>query len=189
MRLHGIVWSDDISQLKNIWGNGYVWDGKEINGKKQNFVNEKTVNYITKYITKKDEKHKEYQSIILCSAGIGKNYINSFNAKMNKFIGDETYTKYKTKTGLEIALPMYYRNKLYNDDEREKLWITQLNKEERYIMGNRIDVSMDMNEYFNGLEYYRKLNKELGYGNGKIDWKRLKYEEEIRKLKQALRGL
>lgn len=189
LHLHGIVWSYDISELKNIWANGYVWDGKEINGNKQNFVNEKTVNYITKYITKKDEKHKEYQSIILCSAGIGKNYMESFNAKKNNFNENETYTKYKTKTGLEIALPMYYRNKLYNDEEREKLWIEQLNKQERYIMGNRIDVSKSMEEYFKGLEYYRRLNKELGYGNGKIDWKRLKYEKELRALKQALRGL
>ena len=40
------------------------------------FVNTKTINYIIKYITKIDADHKGYKSIILNSAGIGKEYIN-----------------------------------------------------------------------------------------------------------------
>ena len=33
----------------------------------QNYVNERTVNYIVKYLTKVDEKHKAYKSIVLTS--------------------------------------------------------------------------------------------------------------------------
>ena len=30
-------------------------------------------------------------------------------------------------------MPIYWRNKIYNDEEREKLWLYKLNKQERYI--------------------------------------------------------
>ena len=48
---------------------GYGDRGKEWIGQ---YTNEKTINYIMKYITKVDEDHKGFKAVILTSAGIGK---------------------------------------------------------------------------------------------------------------------
>ena len=41
----------------------------------------------------------------------------------NKYNKEEgTNETYKTKSGLKLALPIYYRNYIYNEEEREKLW-------------------------------------------------------------------
>ena len=37
------------------------------------------------------------------------------------------------ETGHKIAIPMYWRNKLYTDEEKEKLWIHKLDQETRYV--------------------------------------------------------
>ena len=41
IHLHGILWTDKIEQIKKIWSYGYVWTGKNENGKIINYVNEK----------------------------------------------------------------------------------------------------------------------------------------------------
>ena len=85
IHLHGIVWTDEIHELKNIWSYGFVWDGDTINGKKKNYVNEQTVNYIVKYINKADDQHKYYKSKVLSSPGIGAGYTKSRDSERNKF--------------------------------------------------------------------------------------------------------
>ena len=39
---------------------------------------------------------------------------------------------------IEKGLPIYYRNLIYTEEEREKLWIEKLNKGERWIGGSCI---------------------------------------------------
>ena len=52
----------------------------------------------------------------------------------NKFNQNgETREYYKTETGHKQALPIYWRNKIYSEEEREKLWLQKLDKEERYV--------------------------------------------------------
>ena len=79
IHLHGIMWTtkEQVKDIQKIWGYGYVHIGID--------VSEKTVNYITKYMNKTDEKHKNYKGIILTSPGIGKNYINRQDSKLNKY--------------------------------------------------------------------------------------------------------
>ena len=100
--------------------------------RKKGFVNEQTINYITKYVTKVDLDHKEYKPLILCSKGIGKKYITSTNSENTKFNNDKTKDYYTTRSGHKIALPTYYRNSLYTEEEREKLWLYKLDQETRY---------------------------------------------------------
>ena len=121
------------------------------------------------------------------SPGIGANYIKNYNSQLNKFKGQETNETYRTQTGHKIALPTYWRNKLYNDQEREALWIQKLNKQERWVGGERIDISKGDQEYYETLEWYRKRNQELGFGTGKINWTRQQYEEERRQAKLLIR--
>jgi len=69
IHMHGIVWTDkEIKEVTKHWKYGYVWEGK---GKeKENYVNERTVNYLIKYVTKMDKNHTEYKPKILTSAGL-----------------------------------------------------------------------------------------------------------------------
>ena len=76
IHLHGIIWAEDISKLRDLWGYGFIWDGKKDSyGRKTNYVSAKTVNYIIKYVTKVDLKHRYYKQAILTSAGIGAGYM------------------------------------------------------------------------------------------------------------------
>ena len=187
IHLHGIIWTKDLDEIKKIWANGFVWTGYTKDEKNVNYINEKTVNYITKYMLKVDSKHKDYEGKILTSAGIGKNYHKSFNAKKNKYLGENTTETYICRNGTRTALPIYYRNKLYSEEERERLWIYKLDKNERYILGTKIDISKGEENYYETLKEAQQLNKSLGYGSNEISWKAKQYEQERRNLKQLQR--
>lgn len=122
IHMHGILWTDETKNtIEEIWKYGNIWIGE--------YVNAKTINYIVKYVNKTDEKHKEYDSKIFTSKGIGADYIKRKDAERNKYIKGKTIETYKTREGLELALPIYYRNKIYNDEEKELLWLEKLDKE------------------------------------------------------------
>lgn len=180
IHLHGIIWTDKSEEyVKEKWKYGFIWTNERKGGK----VGEQVVNYIIKYCTKIDEKHKEYKPIILCSPGIGKNYINSTNAGINKFKKGKTEEYYKTRTGHKINLPIYYRNKIYSEEEREKLWLQKLDEEKRFVDGVEISVKDGTDTYYKVLEEARKKNKRLGYQDDTIDWERREYERNLRNLK------
>ena len=176
IHLHGIIWTDiENDVIKKIWGYGFVWFGS--------YVNEKTVNYIIKYINKIDSDHANYVSKILCSKGIGSSYFNTYNASRNKYKGEETKEYYITRAGHRLSMPIYYRNKLYDDDEREILWLNKLDKEERWVMGEKIDVSESDEEYIKCREHYRRINVNLGYGDDRVNWDEKQYKNQLKKLK------
>lgn len=149
------------------------------------YVNNKTINYIVKYITKIDTDHKGYKSKIFTSSGIGKQYINNYNSTTNKYNGDKTKEYYTTKEGLKLNLPTYYRNKIFTETEREKLWINKLDKEERWICGEKINISKSEEQYYKTLKFYRKKNKRLGYGDDSKDWSIENYKKTQKKPKKT----
>lgn len=179
IHLHGLIYTDNPEIIKKHWQYGYVFTGE--------YVNQATINYIVKYIHKKDDKHKEYTPIILTSAGIGRIYTTKKKSRENEFKGEDTRTYYRTEKGNKIALPIYIRNKLYTEEEREKLWLIQLNKNVRYVLGQEIDVSKNFDSYFKILEEARKFNKKLGYGSDEHNWQRKKYENQLRQIKLTQR--
>lgn len=190
IHIHGIIFTNEIEEIAKIWKYGIITIGKRrynekgenLNDKDLGYVSERTINYIVKYISKTDEKHKEYESKILCSQGIGKNYVNRIDSKKNKYEVDKTDETYKTRKGVKIGLPIYYRNNIYSEEEREKLWIEKLDKKVRWVDGIEIDISKGDEHYYKVLEEARKKNKRLGYGNDEINWSRKKYEWERRNL-------
>lgn len=187
LHLHGIVWTNEHQdEITDRWQYGWVWSGYN---KKRTYVNGRTVNYIIKYITKKDEHHKTYKPIILNSPGIGAAYINTENYKLNKYKKGKTDETYKTETGHKMALPIYYRNKLYTEAQREQLWIKKLNEQVRYVNGVKIDISQGEDQYYKALEHAQRLSEELGYGKGKTDFDEKKYEEQRRTQLQIQRFL
>lgn len=180
IHLHGIIWNEEIKIIMDKWQYGFKWYGKDAEGKNINYVNERTINYIVKYIHKIDKTHKYYKPIILTSAGIGNQYTSSRNAKNNKFNNENTDETYRTRTGIKLSLPIYYRNKLYTDEEREQLWINRLNKDERWVLGTKIKTNKNQKEYHQALIQAQKINKELGYGTSEKNWSLKQYEIERR---------
>ena len=106
------------------------------------------------------------------SAGIGKNYLDNTMLKKHDF--------YVTDSGHKVSLPLYYRNYLFTEDERDKMWTEKLDEDVRYVMGTKIDnASVNKDAYYNLVEYWQKKNNELGY-NFAIDWDKFLYENERR---------
>lgn len=185
VHMHGIVWTDEpLEKVETHWKYGWVWKGKKKqNGTIENYVNERTVNYIIKYVHKTDLEHRHYKPIILTSPGIGKGYTNRIDSKKNKFNGEKTNETYKTRTGHKVSLPIYWRNKIYSDEEKEQLWLQKLDKNTRWVCGEKIDISITEKEYYKILKYYQDRNTELGYGNNKKDWRQEEYEQQRRQMK------
>jgi hypothetical protein len=178
IHLHGIIWTEKPEEIKKIWKYGFIFLGT--------FVNEQTINYIAKYVTKTDKMHKEYQSKIYTSKGLGAKYLERTDSLKNEFKDKETDELYKTRKGTKLALPTYYRNKLWTENERERLWLNRLDKNERYVLGMKIDLNHPDgdNHYYNALKEARIFNKMWGYGDDTKNWDLKKYEEKRKKLKQ-----
>ena len=115
---------------------------------------------------------------------MGKNYTKRLDAKLNKYKPGQTDETYKTKSGIKMNLAIYWRNQIYTEEQREKLWLEKLDKQERWVDGIKIDTSTDkgIEEYYQVLEEARAKNKRLGYGNDEKDWSKIIYENERRKL-------
>lgn len=189
VHLHGIVWTDEsIEKINDKWIYGYMYP-RTTEDIKKNYVGDKTIQYITKYVTKIDKIHSQYKPAIFSSKGLGKNYTDSIRALGNRYKGEDTDQTYRTTTGHKINLPKYYKNKLYSDDQKEKLWLNLLDKEERFIMGEKIDISNGEEDYYKTLEHYQKHNNKLGYGNDNLknNWNKRAYENERRIMMQRIR--
>ena len=77
MHIHGISWGVGLESLiRETWKYGFIFIGQ--------YVTEKTINYITKYMYKKDKKHPTFTGKVLCSAGIGSQYITRSDSKNEK---------------------------------------------------------------------------------------------------------
>lgn len=177
IHLHGILFTNETNETINkLWKYGFTYTGK--------FCNNQTINYIVKYIIKADQEHKGYKPLILTSSGIGKQYIKTYNATQNIFKHTDTNETYKLNNGNKTSLPIYYRNKLYTDIQREQLWINKLNKMERYINGIKYNVRTE-EEYeifLKDLLFYQKENKRKGYGDNTKEWSKKDYLTQLNKL-------
>lgn len=179
IHLHGIIFTDEKDEIEKLWKYGFVYIGK--------YVNEQTINYCVKYSTQIDELHPNYNAKILTSPGIGSNYTNRLDAKTNSYKPGKTNENYRTRDGQEMNLPIYYRNKIYSEEEREKLWLEKLDKEERWILGNKVSTKNGPEQYYKELKYAQAKNKRLGYGDDTKDWEQYHYEQERRKINMKKR--
>jgi hypothetical protein len=173
IHLHGICWGNP-DLIKDNWKYGFVFQG--------NMCNEKTVNYVVKYMLKENPIDRNYIGIVLCSAGIGKGYEQSYNSKRNAYRENNTNEYYRLPNGMELPLPEYYRKKIYNEEEREKLWIEKQERGYRYICGEKVSID-DEEEYNNVLNYYRERAKEL-YNENYDAWEKERHKKQLQKLKE-----
>ncbi len=77
-------------------------------------------------------------------------------------------------------MPTYWRKKIYNDEEREELWMQQMDKREAYVCGEKVSTKNGNNELFELRSWYRKKNRRLGYGSYHKDEDRAAWEENRR---------
>ena len=77
-------------------------------------------------IKKNDGKRK-----IFTSKKIGISYINKNTLKRHKYQDRFTEETYRTGSGIKIALPMYYKQKIWTDQEDRKS--TRLNSSHRSL--------------------------------------------------------
>lgn len=171
IHLHGIIFEDlNKEELEDLWKFGNVWIGDYCNGA--------SVGYITKYLTKIDPVHKEYKPKVYVSPGMGKNFVEN-QKKFYKFEGEDTREFYRYNNGGKDALPIYYRNKLWTDEEREQLWLKKLDENKRYVMGTECKTHY---EYEENRKEWRKYNDRWGFGNDEVNWERKIYENSRRRL-------
>lgn len=181
IHLHGILFLEndiEAETIADLWKYGNVYVGA--------YCNIKTINYIIKYVHKIDTKHKGYQPIVLCSAGLGKTYIEKFRTKMtHTYNGENTIEYYRLSNGAKVNLPIYYRNHLFSEHEREQLWLHRLERAQRYVTGIRID-NIDTEEgyakYQRILERAQEQNVKLGFGDDSKEWDKLDYNITLRAL-------
>ena len=195
LHLHGLLMTDtplefgeEIQRLKDgsmrkwpLWGYGNIFVG--------DYVNQKTVNYVIKYTTKIDTDHKGFFGQIFCSPGIGKQWLESREAETYHYRPRESKDYYMCENGQKIALPTYYKNKLYNEKERENIWRDSLDKEQQVIFGTTYDLknARTFNAIPNILSNARDANKKLDFGDDSVEWRRRKYAITQRMLQKRAR--
>lgn len=173
LHLHGVTFGQETANLvRKHWKYGNVFIGT--------FCNERSINYITKYMLKTDIKHRDYTQIVLASKGIGAGWVerakNSWRKKNYKEITVPTYT---FRNGSRSAIPKYYKDKLYTEEEREAMWINNLNQGYIWVGGEKVQIDNEK-EYYGLLEFYRKKGKETM--NDKPEyWDEQKYRRRLEK--------
>lgn len=188
LHMHGIMWTNQIEMIEKIWEDKYGYF-KIGDGKGNNWVSEQTVNYIIKYVTKQDFKHKYYESRIFASTGLGAGYLKREDAKRHKYNGEKTNTQYTTRDGRKYPLDKYYKDKLLTDEEREELWLHELDKKIRYVDGKEIDVSKGEEEFNKMVEEARKKAKVLGYNDNTVNEEMKNFENNQRLIKKNERNI
>lgn len=128
------------------WIDGYKFYGS--------YVNEKTINYVSKYMTKKDKDNPDYIGIVLCSKGLGANYAkeNQLKHRWNK---EKTIITYKARNGQDLPLPRYYKTQLYTEDQRQLLWLYAEDKGTKWVKGFEVIEANTVNK-----DYYERLVKQ-----------------------------
>lgn len=93
----------DSDMLADLWKYGYVYVG---------YCNQKTINYVTKYITKVPPPGKKLPRLIV-SKGIGSFFLQQYGVELAA-----GYKPYFSSNGFKIALPRYYIDKLFDKATR-----------------------------------------------------------------------
>lgn len=177
LHLHGILFTNEKKEtISDIWNYGWIYNGT--------YCNKKTINYIVKYVTKLDNVHKNYKQIICASPGIGDNaYAKSTEGFRARYQGRKTREIYRMQNGQYIGIPMYLRNKIYTEKQRELLWGFKLDQQTRWVRGIEIDISTPEGErrYEETLKQAQYENICIGYGTRNFNYK--DYQEQCKLLK------
>lgn len=200
IHMHGLFFSNeeltfsemDDNKLRRweFWKYGHIFVG--------DYVSERTINYIVKYINKIDKDHKGFVGQILASPGLGAAWLKKPYAKDYIYNGKDTLQGYILDNGGKIGLPKYYKNKLYNEEERELIWKDFMDQHKTTIAGTTHDDNIDGKAYGNIIRKAQEVNKFHGFGDDSKEWRKKDYnitklmlqrqerERQIQIMKEAL---
>lgn len=126
-RYRGSKYIIDMDLFHSIWQYGFCFFG---------WCNESSISYVTKYIMKQDPFHPDFKPVLLLSPGIGSAYVNPTSYRFHH--SDPKGIWYcVTSTGHKIAMPRYYKLKLFSDSEREAHHLDVLNNPPPFMFRGR----------------------------------------------------
>lgn len=178
IHLHGIFYGQRSAELiKKHWKYGFVFIG--------GYCNSKSINYMTKYMLKVDIKHPEFKQIVLASPGIGSGYMDRLDylwQKQNyKKIEVATYT---FRNGTKMAMPKYYKDKIFSEREKEVMWVNNLDRGLLWIYGEKVKAN-DWKTIDNLRRYWQKYGRDV-MGDDPIAWNAMKERRKEEKQRRAI---
>ena len=178
IHLHGIFFGQKSAELiRKHWKYGFVFIG--------GYCNSRSVNYMTKYMLKVDIKHPEFKQIVLASKGIGSGYMDRLDYLWQK----QNYERievatYTFRNGTKMAMPKYYKDKIFTEKEREKMWINNLNRGLLWVYGEKIKAD-DWGTIDNLRSYWQRYGREV-MGDNPIAWNAMKERRKEEKQRRAI---
>lgn len=178
IHLHGVFFGQRSAELiKKHWKYGFIFIGQ--------YCNSRSVNYMTKYMLKVDVKHKEFKQIVLASPGIGDGYFDRLDWQWQK----QNYEKievptYTFRNGTKMAMPKYYKDKLFTEQERNKMWINNLNKGILWIYGEKVKAN-DWKTIDNLRDYWQNFGRNI-MGDDPIAWEKAKTRRAEERQRRAI---
>lgn len=154
---HIILFNSDLAKISPAWNMGNVHYDP---------VNEATVGYTLKYISKPPSKqiplHRNddrQPQFAIMSKGLGENYIEN-NANVHWHHADLDNRMYlNIEDGKKIAMPRYYKNKIYNDLERKRVsYFTQFSVKQKINSALALDENYFVKRLGHDLGAFAKLN-------------------------------
>ena len=178
IHLHGIFFGQRSAELiKKHWKYGFIFIGE--------YCNSRSVNYMTKYMLKVDIKHPKFKQIVLASPGIGAGYMNRsdylWQKRNYKNINVATYT---FRNGTKMAMPKYYKDKIFTEKEKEVMWINNLNRGVLWIYGEKVKAD-DWKTIDNLREFWQKYGRDV-MGDDPIAWNAMKERRKEEKQRRAV---
>ena len=116
LHLHGLIFNCnfDIWKLSELWTYGFV---------QYRHLDDIAIKYVTSYITKGNEDvivKPAFRQRVFCSPGIGLNYCKDV-VNINFHRKDGLFPILFNSSNMPIAMPRYYRQKLFTPDELEDM--------------------------------------------------------------------
>lgn len=188
VHIHMICFSQTLDKWKltnllwDAWTAGYKYYGK--------YCNSKTAYYITKYMLKENKADKDFRPKILTSKGIGAAYCFKESSKqrhayVKKTPEVRTIETYLTDKWTEIALPKYYKMKLWEEDVRDQLFTEKLDDEITWIGKESYSIrTEEEREQVEKLEKEYKNNMVLLWGFSEKNLNEIKNERAIKRKKK-----
>lgn len=134
---------------------------------------------------KVDIKHPEFKQIVLASPGIGNGYFDRLDWQWQK----QNYERlevptYTFRNGTKMAMPKYYKDKLFTEKERNKMWINNLNRGILWIYGEKVKAN-DWKTIDNLRKYWQNFGRTI-MGDDPIAWDKAKTRRAEEKQRKAI---
>jgi hypothetical protein len=140
---HIILFNGNPEMVKRAW----ALDNKNIGHIHIGQVTDASIGYTLKYMTKKgkipvhknDDRQKEFS---LMSKGLGSNYLTEQMINWHK--ADITKRMYvPMKDNKKIAMPRYYKDKIYNEAEKQRVAIAIMEMAEKQLQEEMLEHGED----------------------------------------------